>query len=249
MVSVPLAIVVALDDEIRTINSKMEVDSRVHVRPALFTAGNYSGRPLLVVRSGIGRAAMRSAVAYLFNHYRPSFCLHVGYCGGADPKDEAGDLIIAREVVDAASGDRIGADSDLVARAEKLAREKGLKARSGALVTVEGVVEMPHEKAFVGTQHDASGIDMESADFAAACSGSGVSWLVVRSVLDPLDASLPDMGDSVTAEGATDGMALAEHLIKKPKDLWRLPRLQYFAGQARNSINAFVDAWVEKGGT
>ena len=61
MTPVPLAIVVALDEEIRVLQSKMEVDARVHVRPALFTIGTLKDRPLIVARSGIGIPAMASA--------------------------------------------------------------------------------------------------------------------------------------------------------------------------------------------
>ena len=248
MQPVPLAIVVALDDEIRTVQSKMEIDARVHVRPALFTVGTLGAKPVVVARSGIGIPAMAAAAAYLLDHYRPAFCLHAGYCGGADPQDQPGDLLIASAVVDARGGTREAADASRVAAAEEVARAAGLRARSAAVVTVEALVEQPHEKAFVGTQHEAAGIDMESAAFVAACRERGVPWLVVRAVLDPLDAALPDMGDAVTEEGATDGLALAEHLLRRPKDLWELPRLQYYANQARQAIAAFVEAWIEREG-
>ncbi|HPQ80259.1 MAG TPA: hypothetical protein PLZ86_00855 [bacterium] len=244
----PLSIVAALDDEIRVLNSKIEIDSRVHVRPALFTCGRFSEKPVLIVRSGIGRAAMKSAASYLLRNYDTSCCLHVGYCGGADPNGEPGDLIIAQEVVDSATGDRFATSKTLVSKAEALCRDRNLRARTGSLVTTDRVVEMPHEKAFVGTQHGACAIDMESADLARACKNGGVPFLVVRSVLDPLDASLPDMGDSVTEEGKTDGMALAEHMIRKPKDLLKLPHIQYLASRARNSINSFLEAWIEREG-
>ena len=248
MQAFPLAIVVALDDEIRIVQAKMDVDARVHVRPALFTVGTLGAKPIIVARSGIGIPAMEAAAAYLLDHYRPAFCLHVGYCGGSDPQDQPGDLLIASAVVDAQSSTRTAADAQRVLAAEEIARARGLRARAAAVVTVGEIVEEPHEKAFVGTQHEAAGIDMESAPFVAACNARGVPWLVVRAVLDPLDAALPDMGDAITEEGATDGFALAEHLLKKPKDLWELPRLQYYANQARQAIATFVEAWIEREG-
>lgn len=246
MQPIPIAVVAALDDEIRVVLSKMEVDSRAHVKPSLFTKGSLCGKGLVMARSGIGIAAMESACSYLFSHFSPAFCLHVGYCGGAEPKDAPGDLLIAETVVDARSGERIEVAPGLTERAEAVARERELRARRGTLVTVEKVVENPHEKAFAGTQHSAAGIDMESAALAIACRERGIPWLVVRAVLDPLDVALPDMGDSVTEEGGTDGVALAEHLVRNPKDIFSLPRLQYFAGQARNSITEFVEGWIEK---
>ena len=119
MQPVPLAIVVALDDEIRTVQSKMEIDARVHVRPALFTVGTLGAKPVVVARSGIGIPAMEAAAAYLLEHYRPAFCLHAGYCGGADPQDQPGDLLIASAVVDARSGTRTAADASRVPKLRK----------------------------------------------------------------------------------------------------------------------------------
>lgn len=243
---IPLAIIAALDDEVRPIASKMEVDSRLHRKPALFTVGKHGRTVLVLARSGVGRRAMADAAAHLLDQYRPAFCLHVGYCGGTDPQDQAGDLIVADAVVDAESGERFSLEAVQVERALLVCRELELRARRGALVTVEKPVEQPHEKAFVGTQHEAIGIDMESAALVSVCQKRGVPHLVVRTVLDPLDVALPDLCDAIAADGSTDGMKLAGHLMKKPKDLLSLPRLQYFASQARLAINAFVEAWIEK---
>lgn len=246
MPPVPLAIVAALDDEVRPIASKMEVDSRLHRRPALFTVGKLGRAFLVLVRSGVGPAAMADAAAFLIAQYRPAFCLHVGYCGGADPKDQAGDLIVADAVVDAASGERFPSDGELVGRGVRLCRERNIRARAGAVATVGKAIEAPHEKAFVGTQHGAIGIDMESAPLVAACRRGNVPHLVVRAVLDPLDVALPDLCDALAEDGTTDGMKLADHLIRRPKDLWELPRLQYYASQARSAIEVFVEAWIEQ---
>lgn len=245
--SASLAIIAALDDEVRIIASKMEVDVRLHRRPALFRVGRYGGMQIVLARSGVGPKAMAAAAAFLLAQYRPAFCLHVGYCGGTNPQDQAGDLIVADAIVDAGSGERFAAKAECVERALLLCRDANLRARSGALVTVEKAVEQPHEKAFVGTQHEAIGIDMESAALAAACAQQQVASLVVRAVFDPLDVALPDMCDILADDGTTDGIRLAEHLIRRPQDLLGLPRLQYFASQARSALARFIEAWVAQG--
>ena len=79
----PLAIFAALADEIRITRSKMEVDERVTVHTACVVRGQYLKQPLMLVRTGVGTAAMVRAVAYVCAQYRPALCLNVGYCGGA----------------------------------------------------------------------------------------------------------------------------------------------------------------------
>lgn len=241
----PLAIIAALDDEIRVIRSKMEIDTRVHVRPALFETGKYSSRPLLLARSGIGMDAMQKAISYCLARYSPKFCLHMGYCGGADPKFQAGDLIVASSVVNGQDGRRCDANTELTQKALNICGEKKLRAETGVLVTVDKMIIEPHEKAFAGTKHGAVGIDMESFALAAECASRGVLYLIVRAVLDPLDAEFPDMEGAVDRTGKADIPAIAEHMIRNPGDIFKLPRMQYFANEARGAITAFAEAWIQ----
>lgn len=245
MQRIPTALVAALDDEVRVIRSKMSVDARIHIRPGLITKGTYAHRPLLLVRTGLGRHAMRSTVTAMLDSHAPDLVVHVGYCGGADPSLAAGDLVVADAVVDSRTKERIVLDEGLVASAHKALEARSLRRRIGSLVTVEAVAESPHEKAFLATEHASVAIDMESFDLARVCSERSVPYIIVRAVLDPLDYEFPDVCGVLDAEGATDGFALAERLIRKPANILRMPKLQYLATQARNSITAFVDAWLD----
>jgi adenosylhomocysteine nucleosidase len=239
----PLAIVAALDDEIKSLRSHMDVDMKVHIRPSMIAIGKYDGRPLIILRSGIGKRNMESAVRYLIDNYHPEFCLHVGYCGGADPRFGPGDIIIADAVVDAGSEERIVSESAQVERAIRACREKGMKAKVGSLVMVDRAICSPHEKAYMGTKYGAVGIDMESFSFASVCKDERTPYLVVRAVLDPLDLHLMLFGDAMEESGDIDGFAFAGQLAKDPKRIFKIPRLQYCAIQARLSIGVFVDAW------
>ena len=57
-----IAIVAALDAELSVIASKVQVDERIFVRPAVLTRGRFQQQPIVIVRSGIGREAMRHAL-------------------------------------------------------------------------------------------------------------------------------------------------------------------------------------------
>lgn len=240
-----MAIVAALDDELRIVRSRMAIDSRIHIRPALFALGTYGAAPVLLVRSGVGVEAMGRAIGYCLDRFAPSFCLHIGYCGGADPHYQVGDLLIAKAVVDSKTASGYTIDQGVVEQARQICAEGGLRARIGTLVTVGGAIASPHEKAFVGTQYGAQGIDMESSALASACDANGTPYLVVRSVFDPLDHALPDLAGAIDGSGALDRLGLAGRLIRRPRDIFSLPRLQYCAMQARKAISEFVELWQE----
>ncbi len=241
---IPLAIIAAMDDEVRSLLAKVSVDERMHVKPARFIRGTLEGRPLVIGRSGIGPEAMAGAIRACLETYHPATVLHVGYCGGADPELATGDLVIADAVIDGRSGRRVACPPAMVAAAANCCETAKLRSRTGTLVTVDRVASTAHEKADLGAQHGALGMDMESAALAAACSERPVPWVVVRSVLDPLDVLLPPMEGVIDEAGETDGIALAEHLVRHPADALKLPRLQYLASQARESIAAFIAAWL-----
>lgn len=240
----PIAIFAALDDEIRIIRSKLIIDEQVHFKSALFVRGQYHKKPLILVRSGVGRKAMSTAVDYCHENFHPSACINVGYAGGTTPFTNSGDLIVASSVTDSASRSTLDCDDPLVGGAEKLSQQQGFKSVRGRIVTVDKVVSSPHDKAFIGTEHDAIAIDMESFAFVKRCQATALPCVVVRAILDPLDVILPDMGDVIDRDGQIAYSRLAGHLFRHPRDTLSLHRLEYCALKAREMIASFIDAWT-----
>ena len=109
---------------------------------------------------------------------------------------------------------------------------------------MDEVVSTPHEKAFVGTEHEVMALDMESSVFMERCQKRGVPCIVVRAILDPLDTVLPDMSDVLGENGKISAGQIASHFAHKPKDILSLPKIEYCAIKARESITSFVDAWI-----
>lgn len=245
MQKVPIAIVAALDDEIRLMKSRIDVDSRVHIRPALFIMGKLDGRQILLGRSGVGFGRMQRAARYLAENYRPQLCLHVGYCGGCDPRYAPGDLIIASSVLNERDGRIADASDALVKQAEDICRRRELRFGTGRIVTVEKAARTPHEKAFIGTHHGAAAIDMESFAFMEMMSQVHLPHLVVRAVVDSLDVSLPVFGAAMASDGSISSVGLAENMIMHPKNILDIPKIACCANQARQAISTFVESWQE----
>lgn len=240
-----IAIFAALADEIRIVRSKMQIDESITVRPARIVRGQYMDHPLILVRTGIGGDAMAKAVRYCCEQYRPDICINVGYCGGAAPDAEVGEIVVADRVVDEHSGDELAASPDVVAQAKRSCEGRDLRFSVGGLATVVEAAMMPHDKAYIGTKCDARGIDMESYDFVKACGDFDTQAGVVRAVLDPMDMRLPDFKEAVDEEGNTNIWGAIKHMMRSPKDAVAVPRIEYCAVQAREAISGFIDAWLE----
>jgi adenosylhomocysteine nucleosidase len=238
------AIFGALDDEIRVIRSTMDVDERIHLKPSLIIRGQLNNKACILVRSGVGKNAMKSAVDYCLANYDISSCLNVGYAGGTTPYMNPGDLLIATTVVDAEKQVSFIPQNFLIDKAEAVCKALDIKAMRGGLATMDEVISTPHEKAFIGTEHEVLALDMESSAFMEQCQEKKVPCIVVRAILDPLDTVLPDMGDVLSENGKISAGQIATHLVNKPKDILSLPKIEYCAIKARESITSFVNAWI-----
>jgi len=231
-----IAIFAALADEIRIIRSKMQIDESVHVRPSRIDRGTYEEKELIMVRTGIGQKAMSRAANYCIDNFHPKSCFNVGYCGGATPDIETGDLVVADRVVHDETGEELACSAELVEKVQEICSDRNLRSSVCGIVTVDHVVHGPHDKAYLGTKNDAHAVDMESFAFAKACHDKGVPFIVVRACLDPMDMLLPDLEGAVDAEGRTDIAGAVKKMIQKPKTILAIPRIEYCAVQAREAI-------------
>ncbi len=237
------AVFAALADEIRITKSRMQVDESVFVKPAHIVKGAYGSVPLILARTGVGREAMARAVTYCIENFHPDVSINVGYCGGARPELTAGDLIVAHRVVDARTGEELTMEGNLVDELVELCKRADIRCSADAVVTVDAVVGLPLEKAFMGTKHEVGALDMESHAFAKACQGKDARCAVVRAVLDPMDMTLPNFEGAIDEEGETSVMGAVKNLVLHPRDIFAIPRVEYCAGKAREAIAQLVDAW------
>lgn len=238
-----LVILAALNDEIRLIRSEMALDKAIHFRPFAIFIGRYQGRDISLVRTGVGKKAMKAAISYCIKNLKPSLLMNIGYAGGIDPHLHPGDIIIATSIVDEPTERAWDIDEKLTEKTVAVSEAAGLLHHTGKIVTVDKPLTDPHQKAFTGTRFEAAACDMESAAFAKAASEAGIPFLVARAILDPLDTTLPEIPEEVINGGKLRFGRLIGHLKSNPKDILKLPRFSYLCSQARISMTNFVKEW------
>lgn len=239
------AVFAAMDDEIKDFKSKVVSDERIHLKSSLIVRCQFRENACILVRSGIGKRAMSRALEYVALNFDIGGCVNVGYCGGTKPDLNAGDIVLASFVVDSETKKVFKVDEELVKKADNICKKKGLKVFIGGIASVDEVVRTPHEKAFVGTENEVAAIDMESSAFMERSLGLGKSAFVIRVVLDPMDMVLPDVGDIIDSDGEISMGQAAYHFISRPKDILSIPKIEYCARKARESITKFLEGWTE----
>ncbi len=231
MALIPLMVVAPLEDEIRDLRLRLQNQSRLDPDGRI-TLAAWGGLPLLLVRSGMGAAATARTLESALAPGYAGLCLLIGYAGGIHPELRPGDLVIATNLIDSLKDRIFEVAPELVARGARVLRQTGLPGRLGSLVSVPRVAPTPEDKAAAGTRPGtvALALDMESVAFAEICRAAALPFLVVRSVLDPLDLTLPQPANASKSE-----------IIK----LWESSPLREVADRARASLTAFAAAWLD----
>lgn len=243
-----LAILGALKDEVKFILKEMDVTEEVHVRPAVIFKGEYLGKEVVVAHTGIGAEKMKRAADYCISQYRPSACINIGYCGALSPELSLGDVVIAGSVIHETEGKSFETCSDspqLKELIKNATQGSDVKFLEGTILSVDKVVDTPHEKAYLGTKFMAIAVDMEATGLAESATAQGTPFAVIRAVMDPMDMALPKMNGIIDNDGSTNALNVVKNVVSHPQNIAKLPHLQYCAKKANESIERFVNELIK----
>lgn len=231
-----LAIVAALDHEIKLIRKRMESDSHIHLKPGLIDHGYLGSLEVVLVRSGVGKEAMSKAIDFVCTYYPITSILAVGYAGGTHPQLHLGDAVIPELLVDAETRESWPISGPLVDQAIQVCEALQLRYHRGTSVCVAATIESPHEKAYLGTQFEAMSIEMEGSVLAHLAQARGIPFAMVRAIVDPLDMALPHFPNPIVSRGVVRPLLLTTHLLRNPRQILQLPKLHYAATRARETV-------------
>ena len=238
-------IVAALDDEVKTIKSALEIDRTFHLKPATLYQGTWLGNPLSVFVTGMGPKNMREGLQKLQDFCLPTLVCHIGYAGSCSPLVGTGKIVIAETVKEKWSGEFWRPDTAQKEQAQKICKRAELSFEIGNLLTVSEAVFDPMEKAALGAEENVLALDMESSVVAQWATEKQIPFCIARAVLDPLEMNLPAF-DSRSTNPQPGLGALVQLLTHHPQEALKIPQLQYCAATARKTLTEFAREWVKK---
>ena len=145
-----------------------------------------------LLRTPMGAAASDAVERALEVGEEPDFILSTGFCGGLVPSLPPGKIVLAKEIRH--RGETIPLDVDLFDRAEKGLSRGGVDFTTGAIESVDQVVESVAEKRDL-SKEGAIAVEMEGGSLACLARERRIGFLSVRAVLDPVDRALPFSSD------------------------------------------------------
>jgi adenosylhomocysteine nucleosidase len=152
-----------------------------------------------VVVGGIGRNAARKATEAAIAKYQPSVIVSAGIAGALTDALNVGDVVHAREVVDAGSGARFAA------------------ADGKSVVVSVASVTGPDGKKQLAQRWSAGVVDMEAAVVAAVAQEQGVEFAAVKAISDELGFVMPPVAEFVDLNGKFETLRFAAYVAVRPK--------------------------------
>ncbi|MFM7129360.1 MAG: nucleoside phosphorylase [bacterium] len=194
--------------------------------------GEYQGRIVAVIHSGMGRARARRAAEHLIFGHRPYWLIHPGFGGGLDPSLKMADVVLPTEVVDPS-----GSLVPIPLKPEMLPQD----IVTGRLLTVDEIVRKTTEKAEWREKSGAVVVDMESHAVAQLCGELNLRWVGLRVITDTAGTELPPEVLTITGPtGAFRMGATIGALWSRPSAVKDLLKLRESATIAADKIAHFT---------
>ncbi len=171
-------------EDVRLVNS---------VRNMLAFTGNFKGRPVSIMGSGMGMPSISIYAHELFDYYGVKQIIRVGTCGGLLADMQVGDLVLASAAStdSAMNRQRVGgwdlaanADFELLRQVHEKAVEAGLKIKTGNVFSSDWFYNP--DEAFIAKAQKMGilALDMESAALYSLAQQFGRRALTILSVSD-----------------------------------------------------------------
>jgi adenosylhomocysteine nucleosidase len=233
-----IGIIGAMEDEVTLLRGAMAEGRAETIGGFQFTAGRLEGKPVVLLRCGIGKVNAAVGCALLIHRYGPALVINTGSAGGIDPALRFGDAVISSGLVyhdvdvtafGYAPGQLPGqpevfsVPEDLIRQAERAVDElKGEKLlpgdfnhRRGLIGSGDTFMHDPGHIAAVRERFPGLGaVEMEGAAIAHTCALFGVPALIIRALSDIAGAESPVTFDEFLPFASRNSGNIVRRIVK-----------------------------------
>jgi adenosylhomocysteine nucleosidase len=209
-----LAIVAALEREVRPLVKTWHVNEKVHDdrRYRFFEHGE-----TVLVCAGIGATPARRASEAIITIFEPEVVWSVGFAGALDSKFQVGDILHPRTVINASDGSTAHLDTG-----------------EGVLISFLEVAT-PAQKAKLRESYGANAVDMEASAVARSAESRGIQFKVIKAISDDADFDLPPMERFVNPDGTFSEVRFGLFAVIRP---WLWSHVLRLASNSRKASQA-----------
>ncbi|WP_053219087.1 5'-methylthioadenosine/S-adenosylhomocysteine nucleosidase [Virgibacillus senegalensis] len=227
-----IAIIGAMDEEVKLLKSRMEGTNTVEVAGCSFVKGSLKNREVVLLQSGIGKVNAAMAATILHERFAPTHVVNTGSAGGFDQELEVGDIVISSFVthhdVDVTAFDyqygqvpgmpvQFEADSHLVKLALEAANGlDSIQAKKGLIATGDSFMQDEDRVAAVRERFpEMIAAEMEAAAIAQVAHNYQVPFVVIRALSDIAGKESSVSFDAFLEKAAENAANLIIDIVEK----------------------------------
>ncbi len=247
-----LALLAAMSQEIAPFRNAMNIEEKVAERGCHIYKGQYRGRDIVLLQTGVGRRRAQRAARLAWERYPIAGMVSFGFAGALDGSAKCGDVVVCDAIFcgdepaqsGAAFAKRFLPDAFMAEVAARAPGNPGFKVLRTSSVSVSHVVCEAEAKKALGQEFSAGAVDMESYWIAEIAHGRNVPFLTVRAISDSADDTLPPFDRFMDANGWRWSKALPFFAVH-PDQLVRLWRLRRSMRQPARNMTSVLDWLVD----
>lgn len=233
-----IAIIGAIKDEIAGIKNQMLITEPLRWHTGNAFAGEWQGKSIVLVRSGMGCDSAKLALAEIAGKFDLERVISIGYAGALDPTLQVGELVVADQVIHYKTPKPYSLDKELIGTMPE--------ARRGTLLTVDEVVASPPAKRAMREKYSAVAVDMETSALVEEAEARCLPFASVRAITDTANQELIDCSHLVAEDGDVSKLKAGWHILTHPGDLKGMIDLGKHAKLATANLTLFISRWVQE---
>lgn len=220
-----VGIIGAMEVEVSKIKEMLQGTETKNKAGMTFVSGSLNGKPVVVVRSGIGKVNASICTQILADEYKVNYIINTGVAGSLHNEINIGDIVLSKDALqhdmDATGfGYAVGvipqmeksifeADERLIQIAEKCIKEDitDINAFVGRVVSGDQFISDKGKKKWIVDNFQGYCTEMEGAAIAQAAYLNNIPFLIIRAISDKAD-------DSATEDYPTFEAKAAQHCVK-----------------------------------
>jgi adenosylhomocysteine nucleosidase len=203
------------------------------------------GKQLVCVVSGMGATNAKLAVEKLVSlGFKPQALISWGTAGAIQTGLQPGDLLIPH-IVRTSDGTQLKTCTAARDTLRELLQANAVTVHDGSLLEVKDVISTVADKQVLARNTDTVAVDMESAELGRIAETRGIPFLVIRTIVDAADQSIPEVVIRTIDEcGNVRIFSLAKELFFKPSlvmTLFQLSRAMHMACKTLEMVATKTD--------
>ena len=228
-----IGIIGAMEEEVAALKEKMEIKRVLKKASMEFCEGTLQGKPVVVVRSGIGKVNAGLCTQILVDVFEVKKVINTGIAGSLDARIDIGDIVISTEALQHdMDATQFGYPLGQIPRMEtlafpadaqmaKIAKEAceavnpEIKVFTGRVVTGDQFIANKEIKDRIKTNFDGLCTEMEGAAIAQAAWLNEIPFVIIRAISDKADDSAEMDYPTFERQAIIHSVRLAEEMVRR----------------------------------